>query len=127
MMMGKMRVIFKSLIAHAQQQTTPQASPRGPRANNKKTTTTNNNCNNKPPQLILFEEELRRLMKTVPGIRDEYVNEFLESLSSEETYDSSSDRDCLSTKSNTEEDEDQQVNYYFLFLYEIYTGYLWKP
>ena len=118
MMMGKMRVIFKSLIAHAQQQTTPQASPRGPRANNKKTSTNNNNnSNNKPPQLVLFEEELRRLMKTVPGIRDEYVNEFLESLSSEETYDSSSDRDCLSTKSNTEEEEDQQVNYNYLFIF----------
>ncbi|XP_049544468.1 uncharacterized protein LOC125956529 isoform X2 [Anopheles darlingi] len=45
----------------------------------------------KPPQLVYFENELTRLMKTVPGIRDEQVREIVEYLSSEDTWSDSYD------------------------------------
>ena len=45
----------------------------------------------KPPQLVAFEEELTRLMKSVPGINDAQVKEIVEYLSSEDTWSDSYD------------------------------------
>lgn len=105
LMMSKMRQFFKTMVANTgtvpSKPTTPilgmQIPPRpmpSPRAKNR----------NKPPQLVYFENELTRLMKTVPGIRDDQVREIVEYLSSEDTwsdsYDSSdytsSDLECAS-------------------------------
>uniref|UniRef100_A0A182YP13 C2 domain-containing protein n=1 Tax=Anopheles stephensi TaxID=30069 RepID=A0A182YP13_ANOST len=100
LMMSKMRQFFKSLVAASantrklpnsssstpgvsgsntpqQGGSTPVARPRGMRT--------------KPPQLVYFESELTRLMKTVPGIRDEQVREIVEYLSSEDTWSDSYD------------------------------------
>ncbi|KAH0809362.1 hypothetical protein GEV33_013424 [Tenebrio molitor] len=109
LMMCKMRQFFKTMVANSQcnsssKPTTPtlnsRASPKpvpSPRVKNR--------C--KPPQLVYFENELTRLMKTVPGIRDDQVREIVEYLSSEDTwsdsYDSSdytsSDLEGTTTKS----------------------------
>ena len=109
LMMCKMRQFFKTMVANSQcnassKPTTPtlnaRTSPKpvpSPRVKNR--------C--KPPQLVYFENELTRLMKTVPGIRDDQVREIVEYLSSEDTwsdsYDSSdytsSDLEGTTTKS----------------------------
>ncbi|KAL3277067.1 hypothetical protein HHI36_012428 [Cryptolaemus montrouzieri] len=92
LMMCKMRQFFKTMIANSQgssKPTTPNMSNRtspcfpspSPRAKNR--------C--KPPQLVYFENELTRLMKTVPGIRDDQVREIVEYLSSEDTWSDSYD------------------------------------
>ncbi|XP_064212503.1 uncharacterized protein LOC664073 isoform X2 [Tribolium castaneum] len=93
LMMCKMRQFFKSMVANSQcnassKPTTPtlnsRASPKpvpSPRVKNR--------C--KPPQLVYFENELTRLMKTVPGIRDDQVREIVEYLSSEDTWSDSYD------------------------------------
>ncbi|XP_034829865.1 uncharacterized protein btsz isoform X2 [Maniola hyperantus] len=81
LMMTKMRQFFKQMVNSANVKSTnlvvsPNAeSPRPP----------------KPPQLLYFESELTRLMKTVPGIRDEEVREIVEYLSSEDTWSDSYD------------------------------------
>ncbi|CAH0729390.1 unnamed protein product, partial [Brenthis ino] len=80
LMMTKMRQFFKQMIHTANVRTSTPASsnsesPRPP----------------KPPQLLYFESELTRLMKTVPGIRDEEVREIVEYLSSEDTWSDSYD------------------------------------
>lgn len=72
LMMSKMRAFFKTMIAN-------QPKPEVPGEKNK------------PPQLLKFESELTRLMKTVPGIRDEQVKEIVEYLSSEDTWSDSYD------------------------------------
>lgn len=95
LMMSKMRQFFKTMIANSSLQnntsskpSTPNLSVNGspkpvpsPRAKNR--------C--KPPQLVYFENELTRLMKTVPGIRDDQVREIVEYLSSEDTWSDSYD------------------------------------
>lgn len=103
LMMSKMRQFFKSLVAA--------------NANNKRNTTTNevvtagtpkSRQRQRPPQLVYFENELTRLMKTVPGIKDEQVKELVEYFSSEDTwsdsYDSSdytsSDKESAGKKSS---------------------------
>lgn len=81
LMMTKMRQFFKQMIASANVKT---STP----------TTTVNSESTKPPkpqQLLYFESELTRLMKTVPGIRDEEVREIVEYLSSEDTWSDSYD------------------------------------
>lgn len=75
LMMSKMRSFFKSMIAN---QRNKNASPVI-------------KSRNKPPQLVYFEAELTRLMKTVPGIRDDQVKEIVEYLSSEDTWSDSYD------------------------------------
>lgn len=80
LMMTKMRQFFKQMINTANVKISAPAesnseSPRPP----------------KPPQLLYFESELTRLMKTVPGIRDEEVREIVEYLSSEDTWSDSYD------------------------------------
>lgn len=75
LMMSKMRSFFKSMIAN---QRSKNASPVI-------------KSRNKPPQLVYFETELTRLMKTVPGIRDDQVREIVEYLSSEDTWSDSYD------------------------------------
>ncbi|XP_050442650.1 uncharacterized protein LOC126846867 [Adelges cooleyi] len=72
LMMSKMRAFFKTMLAN-------QPKPEVPGEKNK------------PPQLVKFESELTRLMKTVPGIRDEQVKEIVEYLSSEDTWSDSYD------------------------------------
>jgi hypothetical protein len=83
LMMSKMRAFFKTMVAASSstqgQQKTPQASP------------STRQRGTKPPQLVYFENELTRLMKTVPGIRDEQVREIVEYLSSEDTWSDSYD------------------------------------
>ncbi|KAL6968952.1 Sytl5p [Sarracenia purpurea var. burkii] len=69
-----MRTFFKSMIANQRKTTSPVVKNR-----------------NKPPQLIYFESELTRLMKTVPGLRDDQVKEIVEYLSSEDTWSDSYD------------------------------------
>lgn len=80
LMMTKMRQFFKQMVNTSNVKTSiptssNSESPRPP----------------KPPQLLYFESELTRLMKTVPGIRDEEVREIVEYLSSEDTWSDSYD------------------------------------
>lgn len=72
LMMSKMRAFFKTMLANQPKPDVPGEK-------------------NKPPQLVKFESELTRLMKTVPGIRDEQVKEIVEYLSSEDTWSDSYD------------------------------------
>ncbi|XP_065217826.1 probable serine/threonine-protein kinase DDB_G0282963 [Planococcus citri] len=74
LMMSKMRTFFKNMIANQRKTASPVVKNR-----------------NKPPQLIYFESELTRLMKTVPGLRDDQVKEIVEYLSSEDTWSDSYD------------------------------------
>ncbi|KAG8293332.1 calcium ion-regulated exocytosis of neurotransmitter [Homalodisca vitripennis] len=74
LMMSKMRQFFKTMVASQPKVSSPTVGAR-----------------NKPPQLVHFESELTRLMKTVPGIRDEQVKEIVEYLSSEDTWSDSYD------------------------------------
>ncbi|XP_012525832.2 LOW QUALITY PROTEIN: uncharacterized protein LOC105830793 [Monomorium pharaonis] len=104
LMMSKMRQFFKTMVANsngqgpAQGQTatnansggvSPAPSPRLPSYTSKARLCVPNRT--KPPQLVYFENELTRLMKTVPGIRDEQVREIVEYLSSEDTWSDSYD------------------------------------
>lgn len=74
LMMSKMRAFFKTMVGNQPKGSSPNVKPK---------------C--KPPQLVYFESELTRLMKTVPGIRDEQVREIVEYLSSEDTWSDSYD------------------------------------
>ncbi|XP_075215985.1 bitesize isoform X2 [Lycorma delicatula] len=74
LMMSKMRAFFKTMVGTQPKASNPNARTRS-----------------KPPQLVYFESELTRLMKTVPGIRDEQVKEIVEYLSSEDTWSDSYD------------------------------------
>ncbi|KAF6207899.1 hypothetical protein GE061_016348 [Apolygus lucorum] len=77
LMMSKMRAFFKTMVAAQPKTTTAGANSPKPKT--------------KPPQLVYFENELTRLMKTVPGLRDEQVREIVEYLSSEDTWSDSYD------------------------------------
>lgn len=79
LMMSKMRQFFKTMVAS--KPTTPNLSNPTPKIRNR----------SKPPQLVYFENELTRLMKTVPGIREDQVREIVEYLSSEDTWSDSYD------------------------------------
>ncbi|XP_076686006.1 uncharacterized protein LOC143378009 isoform X2 [Andrena cerasifolii] len=100
LMMSKMRQFFKTMVANTngQNQSTanansngvsPAPSPRLSGYSSKARLCSQNRT--KPPQLVYFENELTRLMKTVPGIRDEQVREIVEYLSSEDTWSDSYD------------------------------------
>ncbi|KAK2585357.1 hypothetical protein KPH14_010036 [Odynerus spinipes] len=100
LMMSKMRQFFKTMVANSNGQTpnvtnanssgaSPAPSPRLPGYSSKTRMCPPNRT--KPPQLVYFENELTRLMKTVPGIRDEQVREIVEYLSSEDTWSDSYD------------------------------------
>lgn len=102
LMMSKMRQFFKTMVANSNGQTpgqsvtnanssgvSPAPSPRLPGYASKARLYAQNRT--KPPQLVYFENELTRLMKTVPGIRDEQVREIVEYLSSEDTWSDSYD------------------------------------
>lgn len=100
LMMSKMRQFFKTMVANSNgqnQNTTnanssaasPAPSPRLAGYASKARLCSQNRT--KPPQLVYFENELTRLMKTVPGIRDEQVREIVEYLSSEDTWSDSYD------------------------------------
>ncbi|XP_015434021.1 PREDICTED: uncharacterized protein LOC107189855 [Dufourea novaeangliae] len=100
LMMSKMRQFFKTMVANSngQNQNTasgpssgasPAPSPRLPGYPSKVKLCSQNRT--KPPQLVYFENELTRLMKTVPGIRDDQVREIVEYLSSEDTWSDSYD------------------------------------
>lgn len=80
LMMSKMRQFFKQMINSNNVRTSTPAS-----------STSESSRPPKPPQLLYFESELTRLMKTVPGIRDEQVREIVEYLSSEDTWSDSYD------------------------------------
>ncbi|XP_029175855.1 uncharacterized protein LOC114944217 isoform X2 [Nylanderia fulva] len=102
LMMSKMRQFFKTMVANSNGQAppgqsvanssgvSPAPSPRLPGYASKARLYAQNN-RTKPPQLVYFENELTRLMKTVPGIRDEQVREIVEYLSSEDTWSDSYD------------------------------------
>lgn len=99
LMMSKMRQFFKTMVANNQNQSastassiaSPAPSP-SPRFSVKARNYVQNQSNRtKPPQLVYFENELTRLMKTVPGIRDDQVREIVEYLSSEDTWSDSYD------------------------------------
>ncbi|EZA46725.1 Synaptotagmin-like protein [Ooceraea biroi] len=104
LMMSKMRQFFKTMVANTNGQgpgqgqnatstnssgASPAPSPRLPGYTSKARLCAQNRT--KPPQLVYFENELTRLMKTVPGIRDEQVREIVEYLSSEDTWSDSYD------------------------------------
>ncbi|XP_076397425.1 uncharacterized protein LOC100882849 isoform X2 [Megachile rotundata] len=99
LMMSKMRQFFKTMVANSNGQNqnanpnssgaSPAPSPRLPGYTSKARLCSQNRT--KPPQLVYFENELTRLMKTVPGIRDEQVREIVEYLSSEDTWSDSYD------------------------------------
>ncbi|XP_041970820.1 synaptotagmin-like protein 2 [Aricia agestis] len=82
LMMTKMRQFFKQMVNSNVRTSTPASN-----------SNTNSETSRppKPPQLLYFESELTRLMKTVPGIRDEEVREIVEYLSSEDTWSDSYD------------------------------------
>ncbi|XP_059490758.1 uncharacterized protein LOC132205615 [Neocloeon triangulifer] len=89
LMMSKMRALFKTMVNGGKSSAPPAVVANGPPNNN-------NNAKSaesprKPPQLVYFESELTRLMKTVPGIKDEQVKEIVEYLSSEDTWSDSYD------------------------------------
>lgn len=92
LMMCKMRQFFKTMIANSQ---CPSSKPSTPNLNSRMSPKplpsprAKTRC--KPPQLVYFENELTRLMKTVPGIRDDQVREIVEYLSSEDTWSDSYD------------------------------------
>ncbi|EDX12910.1 GD20399 [Drosophila simulans] len=95
LMMSKMRQFFKNLIvatANAQQ-SKPTTPNQGPSTTNVNTTPSSQRrlAKSRPAQLAYFENELTRLMKTVPGINDEQVREIVEYLSSEDTWSDSYD------------------------------------
>nr|CAI5820746.1 unnamed protein product [Callosobruchus analis] len=105
LMMCKMRQFFKTMVANSQ--CAPNSKPTTPNLTLRTSPKSLGKSRCKPPQLVYFENELTRLMKTVPGIKDEQVREIVEYLSSEDTwsdsYDSSdytsSDLEGASTKS----------------------------
>ncbi|KAL1139729.1 hypothetical protein AAG570_006707 [Ranatra chinensis] len=74
LMMSKMRAFFKTMVGSQSKGASPNVKPK-----------------TKPPQLVYFESELTRLMKTVPGLKDEQVKEIVEYLSSEDTWSDSYD------------------------------------
>lgn len=82
LMMTKMRQFFKQMINSANVRTSTPGSA---------SSNSESSRPPKPPQLLYFESELTRLMKTVPGIRDEEVREIVEYLSSEDTWSDSYD------------------------------------
>ncbi|XP_034950022.1 uncharacterized protein [Chelonus insularis] len=104
LMMSKVRQFFKTMVANSniqssnattnnssvQQLESPVPSPSlsGVTSNKSRISIQNRT---KPPQLVYFENELTRLMKTVPGIKDEQVREIVEYLSSEDTWSDSYD------------------------------------
>ena len=71
-MMNRMRSFFKNMLVNAS-----KGKPLEP--------------TRKPTQIVYFEEQLTRLMKTVPGINDQQVKEIVEYLSSEDTWSDSYD------------------------------------
>lgn len=97
LMMSKLRQFVKTLVAsnaNAQRNNTSKSStPMMSGANTPKngTPVPKPRSKAKPPQLVYFENELTRLMKTVPGINDDQVREIVEYLSSEETWSDSYD------------------------------------
>ena len=72
-MMSRMRQFFRGLLA---------SPPQNP---------------DKPRQLVAFEKELTRLMRTVPGIKEEQVKEIVGYLSSEDTW---SESNCATDSSD---------------------------
>ncbi|XP_011503250.1 PREDICTED: uncharacterized protein LOC105366490 [Ceratosolen solmsi marchali] len=102
LMMSKMRQFFKTMVANSNgssqtcgtTSSTASAAPTpSPRLSGYSKMRGYMQAQNrtKPPQLVYFENELTRLMKTVPGIRDEQVREIVEYLSSEDTWSDSYD------------------------------------
>merc|ERR1719412_911850 len=71
-MMNRMRAFFRNMLANAS-----KGRPLEP--------------TKKPRQILQCEQQLTRLMKTVPGINDEQVKEIVEYLSSEDTWSDSYD------------------------------------
>lgn len=95
LMMCKMRQFFKTMIANSSSQGTASSKPPTPtlESSGSPIPVPSPRVKNryKPPQLVYFENELTRLMKTVPGIRDDQVREIVEYLSSEDTWSDSYD------------------------------------
>ena len=71
-MMNRMRAFFKNMLVNAS-----KGRPLEP--------------TRKPTQILQFEQQLTRLMKTVPGINDQQVKEIVEYLSSEDAWSDSCD------------------------------------
>lgn len=84
LMMSKMRQFFKAMVSVPKNSNkmSENSNPSSPQVKTKGV---------KTPQLVYFENELTRLMKTVPGIRDDQVREIVEYLSSEDTWSDSYD------------------------------------
>ena len=92
-MMNRMRAFFRNVIKNAMDSTHPMASDvkdtMPTQYHSSKATTPASKL--KPPQLIAFEEQLTKLMRTVPGIKEGQVKEVVEYLSSEDTWSESCD------------------------------------
>lgn len=100
LMMSKLRQFVKTIIAsnanvQYQRSTTSKAST--PMVSESNTPTPRIRTKTKPPQLVYFENELSRLMKTVPGIQEHQVREIVEYLSSEDTWSDSYDSSDISS------------------------------
>lgn len=89
MMMSKMRQFFKTMVGNSSLKT--GATGLSVRMSPKPLPSPKSKIRCKPPQLVYFENELTRLMKTVPGLRDDQVRELVEYLSSEDTWSDSYD------------------------------------
>lgn len=93
LMMSKMRQFFKTLVAsnaNAQRNASAHLSGASTPVKANTPVARPRMSKFKSPQLVYFENELTRLMKTVPGINDDQVRSIVEYLSSEDTsYDSS--------------------------------------
>lgn len=90
LMMCKMRQFFKTMVANSQ--LNASSKPSTPNLGNAAKCLPSPRAKRcKPPQLVYFENELTRLMKTVPGIREDQVREIVEYLSSEDTWSDSYD------------------------------------
>lgn len=85
LMMSKMRQFFKTLVAAS------ASTRKSSKTSNEDETAVEQNTRFRSPQLVYFENELTRLMKTVPGIKDEHVREIVEYFSSEDTWSDSYD------------------------------------
>lgn len=106
LMMSKLRQFVKTIIAtnanaQVQQRNPSKASTPLVSGSNTPTPTPTPTPRarpkTKPPQLVYFENELSRLMKTVPGIREQQVREIVEYLSSEDTWSDSYDSSDISS------------------------------
>ena len=88
-MMNRMRTFFKGIIQGYGGSSSAEAVPAAA-------------APKKSDQIVAFEEQLARLMRTVPGINEDQVREIVEYLSSEDTWSDSYDSSDYTSTSDME-------------------------